>query len=131
MQTFLNVVISSSIGKHKDTTIFDNNLKLVMLVFIRVLSDEYPYARISVIFSFFVSSCIGKTSHQQHKGYTIVAFRAPPSTRHVHTVSQNVFFLPQVEICRFFVSDYLYYLQILDTVYHEREIFQVPLRFLV
>ena len=30
-----------------------------------VLSDEYPCARVSVIFSSF---CIGKIAHQQHKG---------------------------------------------------------------
>ena len=33
------------------------------------LSDEYPFARVSVIFiGFFASFCIGQISHQQHKG---------------------------------------------------------------
>ena len=34
-----------------------------------VLSDEYPSARVSVIFRFFGSFCIGQISHQQHKLY--------------------------------------------------------------
>ena len=43
-----------------------------------VLPDEYPYARVSVIFyfffSFFASFFIGQTSHQQHRGYHQYAF---------------------------------------------------------
>ena len=34
----------------------------------RVFSDEYPFARVSGIFRFFASFCIGQISHQQHKG---------------------------------------------------------------
>ena len=33
-----------------------------------VLSDEYPIARVSIIFVFFASFCIGQISNQQHKG---------------------------------------------------------------
>ena len=32
------------------------------------LHDEYQYVRVSVIFSVFASFCIGRISHQQHKG---------------------------------------------------------------
>ena len=34
----------------------------------RALSDEYPFARVSVIFRIFASFCIGQISHQQLKG---------------------------------------------------------------
>ena len=35
----------------------------------RVLSDEYPFARVSVIFHvFFASFCIGQIHSKQHKG---------------------------------------------------------------
>ena len=34
----------------------------------RVLSDEYPYARVSVIFHDFAAFYIGQISHQQQKG---------------------------------------------------------------
>ena len=34
----------------------------------RVLSDEYPYARDSVILQVFPSFCIGQISQKQHKG---------------------------------------------------------------
>ena len=34
----------------------------------RVLSDEYPYARVSVIFQVFASFCIAQIRHHQHKG---------------------------------------------------------------
>ena len=33
-----------------------------------VLSDEYPYARVSVIFQVFASFCIGQIIYKQHKG---------------------------------------------------------------
>ena len=33
-----------------------------------VLSDEYPFARVSIIFRIFASFHIGQISHQQHKG---------------------------------------------------------------
>ena len=34
----------------------------------RVLSDEYPFVRVSDIFQFFTSFCIGQISDQRHKG---------------------------------------------------------------
>ena len=34
-----------------------------------VLSDEYPYARVSVIIQLFASFCIGKISHHLHYGF--------------------------------------------------------------
>ena len=33
-----------------------------------VLSDEYPFARVSIIFQDFASFCTDQISHQQHKG---------------------------------------------------------------
>ena len=33
-----------------------------------VLSDEYPFARVSIIISFFTPFCIGQISHHQRKG---------------------------------------------------------------
>ena len=52
---------------------FLNHLNPVMLVFIGLLllsiSDEYPYARVSIIFQLFCIIFYGKISHQQHKGY--------------------------------------------------------------
>ena len=51
---------------------FENHLNPVLLIFIgelllkQVLSDKYPYARLSIIFRVFASFCIGQISHQQH-----------------------------------------------------------------
>ena len=36
------------------------------------LSDEYPYARVPVIFRLFASFCYGQISHYQHKGYALM-----------------------------------------------------------
>ena len=50
-----------------------------------VLSDEYPYARVSIIFQVFASFCNGhKISHQQHEGYYY--WRGPSSS---HRLSKH------------------------------------------
>ena len=38
----------------------------------RVLSDEYPSARVSVVFKVFASFYIGQISHQQPKGQAVL-----------------------------------------------------------
>ena len=69
-----------------------------MLVFIGklLLSDEYPYARVSVIFASF---CTGQISHQQHKGLTDLAsedlsklsFLLPSGAKTWSDISQQYF----------------------------------------
>ena len=54
-------------------TMIEKYLNPVMLVFIGYISleysDEYPCAKVSVIFfSFFASLCDGQISYQQHHG---------------------------------------------------------------
>ena len=45
--------------KNKVVTIFGNHLNI---------SDEHPYAKVSIIFQFFASFYIGQISYQQHMG---------------------------------------------------------------
>ena len=58
--------------KHKDAKIFENHLNLSNWYSLDsshcVLSDEYPFTRVSVILRVFASFCNGQISHHQHKG---------------------------------------------------------------
>ena len=55
--------------KHRDAKLFENHLNPVILAIVRLVSDKYPCARVSMIFQFFSSFCIIKVySRQQHKG---------------------------------------------------------------
>ena len=57
-------------------------LELIGQLLLSTISDEYPYARVSVIFQVFASFCIGQISHQQHKikGYLIILIKRLSTT---------------------------------------------------
>ena len=50
---------------HKDAKIFENHFNTVIVLFIGVLSDEYPCARVSIIFHSLHNFCIGQISNHQ------------------------------------------------------------------
>ena len=57
------------LSSNYDTMIFDNQLNLVMLLFIRKRSLSTLRWEPNFVFNSFASFSIGKISHQQHKGY--------------------------------------------------------------